>query len=66
MSGGVTMSKIIKLENLKLNTKEISNLKELSKKYEKVELKLASGSDIVACPYCRNNGCVGSCTMACS
>lgn len=60
------MSKVIKLENIKLNTKELGNLKSLSKNYDNVELKMASGSDIVACPYCKNNGCVGSCTMACS
>lgn len=60
------MSKVIKLDNIKLNTKEIGNLKALSKNYENIELKMASGSDIVACPYCKNNGCVGSCTMACS
>ena len=66
MIGGESMSKVINLESVKLNTKELKNIKTLSKNYDDVELKMVSGSDIVACPYCKGNGCVGACTMACS
>ena len=55
------MAKII---DFSLSKEQLKLIDELEKNEDKLELKLASGSDIVNCPLCRGGGCYGSCQMS--
>lgn len=50
--------------NFELTEEQLSKIRELESNEDYMDLKLVSGSDIVACPYCRSNGCYGSCQMS--
>lgn len=54
------MAKIIGFE---LTAEQMNKIKELENSEDYMELKLVSGAEISACPYCRGGGCYGSCQM---
>lgn len=55
------MGKVI---DFNLSKQQLDIIDELEKNESELELKLASGSDIVDCPLCRGGGCYGSCQMS--
>jgi hypothetical protein len=60
------MGNVIMFEGLLLDDKSVDKIKAMNEEcneQEGFELKKVSGLEFASCPYCKNNGCYGACSI---